>query len=230
MLNENQLNPETQYENFLVDPKKNTLTMGAMRAHDWFEDSRRLAFTFSRYKFVAKILTGKSKVLEIGAGDGFASKLVLDSVDFLQLTDMKKEFVERIQKLYENESRVEVQIYNPLKDVINKEFDGIYLLDVMEHISEEFDDILLENLVSSLTSTGICIVGMPSMESQKYASEGSLQGHVNCKSGEALRNLFLRYFHNVFVFSMNDEVVHTGYFPMAHYLICIGVSPKKIDL
>ena len=100
----------------------------------------------------------------------------------------------------------------------------------MEHISEEFDDILLENLVSSLTSTGICIVGMPSMESQKYASEGSLQGHVNCKSGEALRNLFLRYFHNVFVFSMNDEVVHTGYFPMAHYLICIGVSPKKIDL
>jgi hypothetical protein len=36
------------------------------------------------------------------------------------------------------------------------------------------------------------------------------------------------YFHNVFVFSMNDEVVHTGYYPMAHYLfaVCAG---KKIE-
>jgi hypothetical protein len=33
-----------------------------------------------------------------------------------------------------------------------------------------------------------------------------------------------RFFHNVFMFSMNDEVVHTGYHKMAHYLfaLCCG--------
>ena len=36
-----------------------------------------------------------------------------------------------------------------------------------------------------------------------------------------------RYFHNVFLFSMNDEVVHTGFYPMAHYLIALGVGIKK---
>lgn len=29
-----------------------------------------------------------------------------------------------------------------------------------------------------------------------------------------------------FLFSMNDEVVHTGYYPMAHYLIAVGIGPK----
>ena len=65
---------------------------------------------------------------------------------------------------------------------------------------------------------------MPSIESQKYASEGSKRGHVNCKTGNKLKELLSKHFCNVFVFSMNDEVVHTGFYPMAHYLIglCCG--------
>ena len=35
-----------------------------------------------------------------------------------------------------------------------------------------------------------------------------------------------KFFHNVFIFSMNDEVIHTGFYPMAHYLWAIGVGPK----
>ena len=52
---------------------------------------------------------------------------------------------------------------------------------------------------------------MPSLESQKYASKQSKEGHVNCKSGENLKKLLNKYFINNFVFSMNDEVVHTGF-------------------
>ena len=33
-----------------------------------------------------------------------------------------------------------------------------------------------------------------------------------------------QFFHNVFIFSMNDEVVHTGYAPMAHYLLALGCT------
>ena len=68
---------------------------------------------------------------------------------------------------------------------------------------------------------------MPSLESQKYASKESKQGHVNCKSGEQLRKTLNKYFWNTFIFSMNDEVVHTGYFPMSHYLFGIACNPKK---
>ena len=66
---------------------------------------------------------------------------------------------------------------------------------------------------------------LETIESQKYASKESREGHVNCKSGEELRESLKQYFVNVFIFSMNDELVHTGYTPMAHYLIglCCGI-------
>ena len=35
-----------------------------------------------------------------------------------------------------------------------------------------------------------------------------------------------KYFKNVFLFSMNDEVVHTGFSKMAHYLICLCVGAR----
>jgi len=31
-----------------------------------------------------------------------------------------------------------------------------------------------------------------------------------------------RFFHNMFMFSMNDEVVHTGYHAMAHYNLALN--------
>jgi len=67
---------------------------------------------------------------------------------------------------------------------------------------------------------------MPSIESQKYASEASKLGHVNCMNGEDLRNTLSNYFENVFMFSMNDEVVHTGFSGMAHYLIALCTNPR----
>jgi hypothetical protein len=77
---------------------------------------------------------------------------------------------------------------------------------------------------------GIAVFGMPSLESQKFASKASREGHVNCQTGEQLRTTLGRHFARVFMFSMNDEVVHTGFFPMAHYLIGVCVSPKALDI
>ena len=67
---------------------------------------------------------------------------------------------------------------------------------------------------------------MPSLESQAYAKPISRAGHVNCKSGEELRADARRYFRNVFLFSMNDEVLHTGFAKMAHYLFIVCCGPK----
>ena len=68
---------------------------------------------------------------------------------------------------------------------------------------------------------------MPSIESQKYASYKSKIGHINCKTGDDLKNLFEKFFYNVFLFSMNDEVVHTGFNKMAHYLIALCTNKIK---
>ena len=42
-----------------------------------------------------------------------------------------------------------------------------------------------------------------------------------------LKQMLDRRFRNGFLYSMNDEVVHTGFSPMAHYLIAVGVGLKR---
>ena len=66
---------------------------------------------------------------------------------------------------------------------------------------------------------------MLSLESQLHASQASKEGHVNCKSGPELQATLSRYFANVVVFSMNDEVIHTGYQKMSHYLMALCFGP-----
>ena len=41
-------------------------TLGLMTNQAWRDDPKRLAFTFARYKFVAKMFSGFERVLEVG--------------------------------------------------------------------------------------------------------------------------------------------------------------------
>jgi 2-polyprenyl-3-methyl-5-hydroxy-6-metoxy-1,4-benzoquinol methylase len=105
-------------------------------------------------------------------------------------------------------------------------FDAAYSLDVLEHIPAEKERVFLKNVAGSLNDLGELIIGMPSLESQAYASPGSKAGHVNCKSAPELKTLLRDYFHSVFMFSMNDEVVHTGYHPMAQYVFAVCANKR----
>jgi 2-polyprenyl-3-methyl-5-hydroxy-6-metoxy-1,4-benzoquinol methylase len=112
-------------------------------------------------------------------------------------------------------------VHNMLDGPVPGQFDGIYALDVLEHIHPDREIRFLMNLVGALAPHGVVIIGMPSLESQAYASPISRAGHVNCKSMPEFKKLLEGNFHNVLMFSMNDEVVHTGYHKMAHYLLAL---------
>ena len=105
-------------------------------------------------------------------------------------------------------------------------FDAAYSLDVIEHIRPELGGNFMTNICKSLKPHGVCIIGTPNIEASKYAQLQSAQGHVNLKSSEDLQAILSQYFHNGFLFSMNDEVVHTGFYPMAHYFLAVGVGVK----
>jgi hypothetical protein len=86
----------------------------------------------------------------------------------------------------------------------------------MEHIPQAKEAGYLKNICAALTENGICIIGMPSIESQIYASADSKLEHVNCKTGENLKKSLEKYFN----------VVHTGFDKMAHYLMALCCNPK----
>jgi 2-polyprenyl-3-methyl-5-hydroxy-6-metoxy-1,4-benzoquinol methylase len=217
---------EPQYEALLdLKARRGIARLGLMNNQVWHDDPRRLVFTLARYKFVSKLLSGKESVLEVGCGDAFASRIVKQEVKSLTVIDFDPIFIADIEERSETQWPIKAAVHDMLQGPYPGKFDGIYTLDVLEHIQPDAENRFLRNVMASLDPAGALIVGMPSLESQAFASPQSKEGHVNCKSGKDLKRFLERYFSNVFLFSMNDEVVHTGFSPMAHYLLAVCASP-----
>ncbi len=72
---------EPQYSRCLELKEKFGLTsLGLMTNQVWHDDPRRLTFLLARYKFVAKMLSGRRDVGEVGCGDAFGSRIVQQEV------------------------------------------------------------------------------------------------------------------------------------------------------
>ena len=195
--------------------------LGLMTNQVWHDDPKRLVFSLARYKFVAKMLAGRKKVLEVGCGDGFASRIVQQEVKELTVSDFDPVFVADARSRGNGRWPANAIVVDILSAPPPGRYDAVYTLDVLEHIPAAREDVFIKNITLSLEEHGVLIVGMPSLESQAHASPPSREGHINCKRGAELKAVMERHFHTVFMFSMNDEVVHTGFFPMAHYLIAV---------
>ena len=218
---------EPQYERALELERTNRRTaLGLMTNQAWHDDPKHLLFTLSRYKFVAKMLAGRKNVLEIGCADAFATRIVQQAVGKLTATDFDPVFINDAKERMNPRWAFEAFVHDMLAGAVPGNFDAAYALDVFEHIEPHQEDEFLRNVVASLCETGIAIIGIPSLESQAHASPQSKAGHVNCKTGEDFKRTLERHFHAVFVFSMNDEVVHTGFYPMANYLLGVACHRK----
>ncbi len=203
--------------------------LGARANARWQADPRGLGIVLSRYKFVGKMLTGKSRVLEVGCGDGWASRVVQQEIRPGVLTgiELLPDWVDDARKGMQDDWKFDVHQHDMTTGPFAGRFDAAFALDVLEHIPPADEDLFIRNIVASIDAPGVLIFGLPSLESQPHASALSKDGHVNCKSGPELKALMLRYFHDVFMFSMNDEVVHTGFHAMAHYLFALCVGKRR---
>lgn len=200
--------------------------LGMMSSHRWRMDPKVLLFSMARYKFVAKMLSGTGSVLEVGCGDGWGTHMVAREVQSIHGIDIDPTMIRECNDMRTDDC-ISFAVHDMRVAPLQPRREAAYLLDVLEHVEPGDEDAFLTNLSQSLTPDGVCIVGIPSIESQAFASKPSRATHVNCKSGAELKTLLRRFYKSVFLFSMNDEVVHTGFSPMAHYLFCLCVGVKQ---
>lgn len=218
---QNQIQFDTYYE-------KGGVILGPYSSHIYRSDPRHLSFLLARYKFVSKMLQGKKKVLEIGCGDSLGTALILQTVEHVHAIDIEQLVIEdnikRVEYCGGGQGHCNYEVLDITTERPRDIFDGAFALDVIEHIPTEREKNFMENILTSLTGDAILMIGTPNVTAKQYASPASAEGHINLKSEKTLRNLLREYFYNVFIFSMNDEIVHTGYSPMAHYLLGMGVG------
>jgi 2-polyprenyl-3-methyl-5-hydroxy-6-metoxy-1,4-benzoquinol methylase len=189
---------------------------------------RHLLHSLSRYKFASKVIGHNKRILEVGCSDGFCTPILAENSNKVIAVDTdEKAILETFNQL--NESGIEfkcIDITNS-DDVDNiGKFDAAVSMDVIEHIPQKEEDEFLDAVCDLLDPEGICIIGTPNITASKYASKASMDGHINLFDAERLEKIMDSRFKKTILFSMNDEVVHTGYYAMAHYLICVGIFKK----
>ncbi len=177
--------------------------------------------TMARYKFVGNLIKDKD-VLDIGCGEGLGTWMLRKYCKSIEGIDVDKDAIDWAKKHYKE---VNFTCNNILSYTPRTDFDSIICIDFIEHIPKKDEPKLMYYIVENLSDSGFCIIGTPNKEMKKYESEAAKAGHINMYTHERLEKLMKKYFQNVFIFGMNDEVVYTGFKPMCQYLFAIGVNP-----
>lgn len=203
-------------------------TLGPWTSESMINDPKHLAFVLSRYKFVAKVLEGRKKVLEVGCGDAFGAPLVAQSVDMLYAVDWEEIFIKDNAERLSCVNNIKFIQHDINQAPIDKnvKVNAIYSVDFIEHLEPSKEDTVMCNMIASYEDkeSAIMMIGTPNLSASQYASPQSAALHINLKSHKTLRSLLEKYFYNVLMFGMNDEVLHTGYASMCHYLWGIGIG------
>jgi 2-polyprenyl-3-methyl-5-hydroxy-6-metoxy-1,4-benzoquinol methylase len=201
------------------------VTLGRYLSY-WFERTpRRAVYYLSYYKFAARMIGRNKRVLDVGCNEGLGTWLLATECGFARGIDMEEGAIAVAQSNWPRR-QAEFVCGNFLETPAGQ-WDAAVSFDVIEHILPHNAGRFLERKAANLTPHGIAIVGTPSEPGQVHASAVSKAGHVNVYSAERLEAEMRRHFAHVFMFGANDEVVHTGFPAMCHYLIALGC--KKLS-
>ncbi len=201
-----------------------TLTLGPYFTYIARRTPRRLLHLLSYYKFAAKMIGSQKRILEIGCSEGFGTMLLAEHAASVLGIDLDADAV-AVANATVASPKLQFKVADVLTDHLGT-FDAAVTLDVIEHIYPIHEDAFMASIVASLEPNGVLVIGTPNITSQQYASAVSRRGHVNLFSAERLEEVASRHFSSVFLFSGNDEMVHTGFSAMAHYLLALCVGPR----
>jgi 2-polyprenyl-3-methyl-5-hydroxy-6-metoxy-1,4-benzoquinol methylase len=192
----------------------------------WFNKTpRRMLYSLSYYKFAAKLIGNEKRVLDVGCNEGLGTWVIAKECGFARGVDFDEEAIHTAQRNFDD-PKIEFLSQDFLQVSPSAVWDAVISFDVIEHIFPENEPRFFEQLTANLKPEGLVVIGTPSLISQQFASEVSKKGHVNIYSPERLEKVMRDYFSFVFIFAANDEVVHTGYLPLAHYLIAVGCKKR----
>ena len=203
------------------------LTVGPFLADQLLHAPRHLLFVLSRYKFAARLLPPLEAVdvLELGCGEGFGSLMLAERGHRVLGVDADADAIDVARRTVGAPNR-----RFEVADFLGRSFGtsrAVVSLDVIEHIPADREDAFFETVTANLSDDGMCIIGTPNVSAAAYASPQSQAGHINLYTAERLVATVGRHFQNTFVFGMNDEVVHTGFYPMCHYLFVLGTGKRR---
>ncbi len=227
-MSKNKISQEKAYKLGTDHQFIDSVDLGPWTTYSLLNDPKHLGFVLARYKFPAKMFDGFDNAIEVGCGDAFGTPIVAQHVKKVLAIEPDGRHIDSNKKRLSKIKNIDFK-QGTIQDLKlpKNTFDGAYSIDVIEHLDNHLNDPFVESQAKILKKDGVCIIGTPNKTAEAYASERSRVQHINLHTQQTLNKLMSKYFKRVFMFGMNDEVLHTGYAPMCHYIFGMGVGVKS---
>ncbi len=179
----------------------------------------------ARYKFAIRFLKKSHAVLDAGCGYGYGSIFLSKYAKNVTGVDYDKNQMAENNQRYAFIKNLNFKPINLLNLTHFKDrYDALVSMDVIEHFKKKDTEIVAKNYAKLLKKNGFAIIGTPNKYSQPFASARRLAIHLHEFEPEEFKDLLSKHFRQVFLFSMNDEIVSQSFPKMAWYLMALCVK------
>jgi SAM-dependent methyltransferase len=169
------------------------------------------AHRFNRWMYETIQPFCSGKILEIGSGIGNISKFFLDAGQTILLSDLRKNYLEYLEREFSHHSNLlgieQIDLVDPdFRVKFNSglgTYDTVYALNVVEHIRD--DHLAIRNMQSFLKEEGHMIILVPAYNFLYNHFDNSL-GHYRRYTRKSLKMLLEKN---------GATVIHTRYFNLA---------------
>lgn len=217
------------YEKEIVKANVRENHMGYYTNSEMSVDIKHFMFRLARYKYVAKLMQFEKavSVLELGCNEAWGAVLLQQNIDLVSYLgiDFDNDTIEWNKKNLSDDFTFICDDFFEYAKRVDSKYDLVFALDVIEHIEKERENEFCELFTQTISKRGTAIIGTPHVNMTSYASEASKAGHINMYDQERLFQTCRRHFNNVYIFNMNDEIVHTGMNAMACYIFALCSNP-----
>lgn len=178
----------------------------------------------ARYKFAARLLERRDRVVDAGCGHGLGSVFLRPFCAHVTAVDTDGELIAHCESAYGDLDRLDFALADVRElQALGTTFDAAVSMDVIEHLSLEDGRRMLESIHAAVRPGGLVVVGTPNARSAEFASKRRLATHEHEYTPTELRELLTDVFGRSMMFSMTDEAVGTGFTELAWYLMAVCV-------
>ena len=191
-------------------------SLGPINGESLLKDPKHFGFVLSRYKFAAKMLKNCKHIIDIGCGEGLG-ELVFQAETCAKITGIDFDEDQINYSIKQVLPHTKKRVNFICQDLINEPYkgegaDGLACIDVIEHIHLSEEEQFLKNCLTPLEKGGIAVFGTPNkLATTQYTNPRNQKGHINSFDPNRLISTLERHLSKVFLFSMNDEIVHVGH-------------------
>jgi hypothetical protein len=185
------------------------LEFGSMHAASFREDAKHVGFVLRRYHFVAECCKA-GRVLEVDAA------MVRGPIA------RRCQGIDRHRLRRDCAGYVWDILYGPYPAA--DDLDGVYAIDVLEHIPPDREDWAAAQYEVAVEATRQADHWHAVTRIADARSSLSRLHHVNTKTEDELVETMSRHFNTVYILGLNDYTLHDGFGPMCHYrfALCSG--------